>query len=159
MQSFNPGLLKQGGVLQETCPYGLEFDASAVNHTFLKHSDKSFWHQLPWHAHCYLDDPISSNFWCSVWTSASHFHLFYLMAKCSELLPCDWIEFVTAIGLAVLSQRIKPKRRAAQKQCKSTTENKSVDEWMNSQHIEVDGCFMTLSVARRTHRTWNFKVQ
>ncbi len=37
---------------------------------FLKHSDQPVWHQQPFHIQSNLN-PLSSPFWCSVWTSAN----------------------------------------------------------------------------------------
>ncbi len=44
-----------------------------VDQQFLKYSDQPVWHQQPFHDQSHLN-PLSSLFWCSVWTSASHLH-------------------------------------------------------------------------------------
>ncbi len=60
-----------------------------VDQQFLKYSDQPVWHQQPFHIQSHLN-PLSSPFWCSVWTSESHLHHIQ-MPKCIELLPCDWL--------------------------------------------------------------------
>ncbi len=44
-----------------------------VDQQFLKYSDQPVWHQQPLHVQSHLK-PLSSPFWCSVWTSASRLH-------------------------------------------------------------------------------------
>ncbi len=44
-----------------------------VDQQFLKYSDQPVWHQQPFHVQNHLN-PLSSPFWCSVWSSASRLH-------------------------------------------------------------------------------------
>ncbi len=60
-----------------------------VDQQFLKYSEQPVWHKQTFHTQSHLK-PLSSPFWCSVWTSESHLH-HILMPKCIELLPCDWL--------------------------------------------------------------------
>ena len=58
-----------------------------VDQKFLKYSDQSFWHQQPCHVHL---NHLSSPVLMLVWTAADCLDHVY-MAKCIELLPCDWL--------------------------------------------------------------------
>ncbi len=53
------------------------------------HSPLTSRHQQPFHIQSHLN-PLSSPFWCSVWTSASRLHHIKI-PKCIELLPFDWL--------------------------------------------------------------------